>query len=84
LKFLGIVVTGGLGIYGTVYDYRDSNTKELTNAGRRAVMVMVVAFVVTLLSALFEQINSGVESKKQDERDIWGHLGTFGATHIFR
>ena len=56
LKAASIAITGFLGIYGVLHDFKSCG--KVTKAGRRAISVMSVAVVVGLVAVLVEQVMS--------------------------
>jgi len=66
-KYLGMIVTAGLGIYGVAHNYRDGDA--LNPAGRRAMKLMLCASVLALTATAMEQYRSYVEGQERKVAD---------------
>src|SRR5437660_654877 len=63
VKYLGLIVTAGLGIYGVTHEFRRDGV--LTPAGRRAIALMLGASLLAIVAAALEQYQSYVESRER-------------------
>src|ERR1043165_7233942 len=64
LKFAGIIVSGALGILGTVTETRNKETLRLTTWGRCALWLTIAGFAVALGAQLAETIKQNQEQAK--------------------
>lgn len=48
LKLLGLIASGTFGIIGTMHEFRDSQTKRLTQWGKVAVIGTVISALVAI------------------------------------
>jgi|ERR1039458_5074233 hypothetical protein len=67
LKFAGIIVSGALGILGTITETRNKKTGRLTHWGKWALNLTVAGFATALLAQIAEQIKGQRDSQKAQE-----------------
>ena len=70
LKFAGILVSGALGILGTVTETRDKKTGRLTTWGKTALWLTIAGLGVAFGAQLFDSLNQkrdAEESRKRSE-----------------
>src|ERR1017187_2707848 len=64
LKFGGIIVSGALGILGTVTETRNKRTGRLTRWGKWALSLTIAGFATALLAQIAEQVKGQRDSQK--------------------